>query len=138
MPGNWSLEFLHIGLSMQPSDIQHQTAPASIRRTGAHGMQALNWRLPGQKLLTTSSSGCKKQIGAKRKSLGTSIIPQIFGPNSMMFEARRNTETVCLQPAMVLRRYSLPNFWKPARQELCIPASAALTERASRVFGRYW
>src|ERR1035437_8993542 len=67
MQGNWSLEFLPIGSSMQPSVTRHQMAPGLIPPIGEHGMRALKWRLHKQKLLTTSSSGCKKRIGTKKK-----------------------------------------------------------------------
>ena len=97
MPGNWSLEFLRTESSMQPSATRHRTAPGSIRRIGVRGMRALKWRLHRRKLLTTSSSGCKKQIGTKKKSLITSIIERIFVPNSTTFEERRSTAD-CLSP----------------------------------------
>ena len=92
---------------------------------GAPGMQASNWRLPRRKLLTTSSSGCKRQIGTKKKSLITSIIARIFALNSTTFEEQRSTE--CLSPTSYVASQALAaQLWKPARRELSIPAFAAL------------
>src|SRR5271169_2360513 len=137
MQGNWSLEFLRIESSMLPSATRHRTAPGSIRRIGVRGMRALKWRLHRRKLLTTSSSGCKKQIGTKKKLLIMSIIERIFVPNSTTFEERRSTQIVSLRAAMLPRGHLQLASLNPAPQELFIPASAALAEPASRVFGRF-
>ena len=67
-----------------------------------------------------------------------SIIERIFVPNSTTFEERRSTLIVSLQPAMLLRRHSLPSFWKSAPRELFIPAFDVPAEPVSRAFGRYW
>ena len=101
------------GLSMQPSATRHRMAPASIRQIEALGMQALNWRLPRPKWLTTSNSGCRKRIGMKRRSLSTLIIERISARTPRIRGARKY-EIACLRLAMSLRRRSLPNFWKQA------------------------